>query len=75
MAMQKTYSQAESQLTPVYDHALGGVLLFPEPITEDVNNIYAPANNQPVAIGSNDGYTGEDARRGSFNSIDSGIIH
>lgn len=73
-AMQKTTDQAEAQLTPVYNHALGGVLLFPEPITEDANIIYAPADNQPVAIGSNDGYTGTDARRGSYNSIDSGEI-
>lgn len=67
MAQQKQANGDEAFLTPVYNHALGGLLLFPEVIEENANTLYAPADNAPVGIGSNDGYSGTDFRRGNFN--------
>lgn len=64
----------ESIITPTFEKALGGLLLFPEKIAEDASNIYAPTDNKPVGIASNDGYSGTDQRRGSFNAIESGAI-
>ena len=61
-------------MTPIYQQAIGGLLLFPEVITESANTLYAPASNKPTAIASNDGYAGEDTRRGSFNGVESGEI-
>lgn len=74
LAKQNTAEQVAQILAPIYNGALGGLLLFPEPINEDSDNFFAPADNQPTGLASNDGYTGEDRRRGSFNSIDSGVI-
>ena len=70
----KDSNAAESSLTPTFKKALGGLLLFPNRIEEDANTIYAPADNKPVGIASNDAYSGTDERRGSFNEIESGII-
>lgn len=63
-----------NQFTPVAGTSLGGLLLFPQTIDEDTNNIFAPASNKPTGIASFDGYGGSDSRRGSFNEIESGQI-
>lgn len=61
-------------LTPPDKKALGGLLLFPDPINEDANTLYAPADNKPTGIASNNAYSGEDTRRGSFNEVESGPV-
>lgn len=63
-----------NSLIPIVGNALGGLLLFPNEMEEDPERIFAPASNKPTGIASFDGYTGEDTRRGSFNTIESGKI-
>lgn len=65
---------SENLMTPTFNKALGGLLLFPQAIEENAATIYAPTSNKPTGIASNDAYSGEDARRGSFNEIESGVI-
>lgn len=64
----------EALLTPIFKNAIGGAILLPEQMTEDASNIYAPASNKPTGIASNDAYSGDDARRGSFDEIESGRV-
>lgn len=66
--LQKFNQVSEELLTPTNKKALGGLLLFPERIEEDAENLYAPADNKPTGIASNDAYAGEDSRRGSYDS-------
>lgn len=63
-----------NSLIPIVGNALGGLLLFPNEMEENPERIFAPASNKPTAIASFDGYAGEDTRRGSFNSIESGKL-
>lgn len=74
LATQAQVNNQEPIITPTFEKALGGLLLFPERIEEDANTLYAPVSNKPVGIASNDGYGGTDRRRGSFNEIESGPI-
>lgn len=61
-------------MTPLIGNALGGLLLFPETIEEDPSIVFAPATNKPTGIANMDAYTGDDSRRGSFNTIESVAI-
>ena len=54
--------------------ALGGVLVFPQQLEENRNNLYAPANNYPTGYASDDGTDGSDIRRGSFQAAESGYV-
>ena len=63
-----------NSLIPIVGNALGGLLLFPNEMEENPERIFAPASNKPTGIASFDGYAGEDTRRGSFNSIESGKL-
>ena len=60
---------------PICPNTLGGILLFPNALTEDVNNIYAPSTNFPVGYSSNDVNTATDTLRGSMNQAESGVIN
>lgn len=64
----------ENIIAPIYSRAIGGLLMFPNVNDEDINLFYAPADNKPTGIASNDAYSGTDPRRGSFNEIESGAI-
>lgn len=60
----------ESKILPIYTKALGGILIFEDPLTESANNITFPIGNFLT------GYAGrtlntDDAQRGSINNIDS----
>lgn len=50
---------------------IGGVLLFPKAITEDVNNIFLSSDNLPVAYASSDVNATANTRRGSMNLTES----
>lgn len=54
---------------------LGGVMLWSEAIPEDVNTIFPPNIEAQVGYAGNNAYTGTNAFRGSFNTIESGEIH
>lgn len=69
-----TVNPSANPMAPVAGNALGGLLLFPQAIDENIDTIFAPATNKPTGIASFDAYSGEDARRGSFDEIASGPI-
>lgn len=50
---------------------IGGVLLFPKAITEDVNNIFLSSDNLPVTYASSDVNATANTRRGSMNLTES----
>lgn len=50
---------------------IGGVLLFPKAITEDVNNIFLSSDNLPVVYASSDVNATANTRRGSMNLTES----
>lgn len=62
------------RMAPVFQNALGGILLFPQTITENANTLFAPASNVPVGIASTLDNPNTDIRRGSFNAIESGEV-
>lgn len=70
----KTDNYTNYPMTPIVGNALGGLLLFPQVIEENAETIFAPATNKPTGISSFDGYSGADARRGSYNAIESGAV-
>lgn len=62
------------KLTPLYNNGMGGILLFQEELSENVNNIALPDSSNPiVGYASNDAYTGSDTKRGSKNISESGF--
>ena len=58
-------------LLPICPNMIGGILLFPSSITEDVNNLYLPSTNLPVAYASNDVNATSNTKRGSMNLTES----
>ena len=61
------------ELTPLSTKGLGGILLWDNTLTEDIDLVDAPmtVNNIGRAGG---GYSGSNAYRGTLNSLESGII-
>lgn len=76
-AMYNAAGQYDSQMAwnnemlPVCPNMIGGILLFPKAITEDVDNIYLSSDNLPVAYASNDVNATANIRRGSMNLTES----
>lgn len=60
-----------NEMLPVCPNMIGGILLFPKAITEDVDNIYLSSDNLPVAYASNDVNATANIRRGSMNLTES----
>ena len=58
-------------LLPICPNMIGGILLFPKTLTEDVNNIYPSSDNLPVAYASNDVNSTTNVQRGSMNLTES----
>lgn len=56
---------------PLYDHLLGGVVLFPEALEENANNIWCPYTVDATGFASNKANSGDDRRRGSLNPNES----
>lgn len=52
----------------------GGVLCFPAELEEDAGHFFEVLSNKPTAYASNDAYSGEDSKRGTFNSVESGRV-
>lgn len=68
-------TQLLNQITPVYEHLLGGVLLFENPIPEDVNTIYPPVGNKNVGYANNKANSvANNKLLGSYNTAESGEI-
>lgn len=59
------------KLLPICPNLIGGILLFAKPLTEDVSNIYPPADNLPVAYAGNDVNSTANVARGSINKAES----
>lgn len=59
-----------SYFTPLSNNALGGIMLFEDTITENVNSYAIPENNIVVGYASDDGYSGDDTMRGSRNTTE-----
>lgn len=67
-------TEINKKLTPLYNNGMGGILLFQEELSENVNNIALPDSSNPiVGYASNDAYTGSDTKRGSKNISESGF--
>lgn len=58
-------------LLPICPNLIGGILLFTKPLTEDVSNIYPPADNLPIAYAGNDVNSTANVARGSINKAES----
>lgn len=71
-----TSGSEASTITPVTDMytLFGGIKCYPQPIEEQPNHFYEEITHEPTAYSGNDGYTGEDSKRGSFNTIESGAV-
>lgn len=75
MARITDYNTINNNFLPLYNSAMGGILLFQEKLTESTDNVMLPDNfeNPIVGYASNDAYNGDDAKRGSKNGIESVI--
>lgn len=58
-------------MLPICPNMIGGILLYSEPLTEDVENIYPSTVKLPVAYASNDVNATADTARGSMNLTES----
>lgn len=68
-----TYSSdGVAKLGSIYEWLLGGILVFPNSLGNDTDELYAPFTNYPVAIGSMESYTHRSNKQGNFNSAESG---
>lgn len=58
-------------LLPICPNMIGGILLYPSALTENVDNIYPSSAVLPVAYASNDVNATADTARGSMNLVES----
>lgn len=61
-------------LLPICGYALGGILLFTDPLTEDKNNIYAPSENPCIGYANMVVNPDANVMRGSLNLAESGKL-
>lgn len=61
-------------LLPICGYALGGILLFTDPLTDDENNIYAPSENPCVGYANMVVNPAANVMRGSLNLAESGKL-
>ena len=59
------------ELLPICPNMIGGILLFPNSISEQADNLYLSSSNLPVAYASNDINATANAKRGSMNLTES----
>lgn len=60
-----------NNILPICKNAIGGILLFTDPLIEDENNIYAPSDNPCVGYASIDVNATSNVMRGSLNPTES----
>lgn len=60
-----------SELLPICPNMIGGILLFPGALAEDVANLYPSTANMPVAYASNNVNATANVKRGSMNLTES----
>lgn len=58
-------------LLPICPNMIGGILLFPKALEENVDNIYVQSDNLPVAYASNNVNSTANMARGSLNLTES----
>lgn len=61
-------------LLPICPNMIGGILLYSERLTEDVENIYPTTAKLPVAYASNDVNATASVARGSMNLTESKVL-
>ena len=60
---------------PLYSTALGGIMLFPNALSNNLNDYYPNfATDYPTGYASMAEYTQDDARQGAFDSVNSGEV-
>lgn len=70
-----SYAKYLSSLTPIWKHLLGGILLFRDPIPEDVNTIIPPNGNKNTGYASNTANAiATNNLLGSYNEYESGLM-
>lgn len=67
-------NQNSGDLDKILTKTAGGLLCFPQAITEDADHLFETLENFPTGYASNDAYAGDDNRRGSFNATESGKV-
>ena len=63
----------QNELMPPNRNALGGILLWDDVLEEDEDNVYPPNNIKNIGYAGGN-YSGANPMRGTFNSLESGII-
>ncbi len=66
-----TMMEWNSEMLPICPNMIGGILLFPNALTEQAANIYPPSSNMPVGYASNDVNASGNVKRGSMNLVES----
>ena len=67
--------EAGNMVTPVATNAMGGIMLWQDNISEDVNNIMPPSAGTNTLLGHAGGtYSGDNPLRGNYNVAESGEI-
>lgn len=61
------WSTTKDKNYPLYNHLLGGIVLFPERLEENPEKYWAPYYLEPTGFASNVVNSGTETRRGSFN--------
>lgn len=64
-------TKLEDEIFPIANKCYGGILLFENPLEEDVNKYVAPSNNQIIGYASNDVNETDAPKRGSANLTES----
>lgn len=64
----------DTDWSQIYDKVFGGILIFPNTITESASHIFEPLSNYPVGYGSMLGQDVLDAKSGTYNGVESGPI-
>jgi len=60
-----------SSFLPICPNAIGGILMFEDPLVENTENIFAPSTLGCTGYASNDVNTTTDVKRGSLNQTES----
>lgn len=69
-----THLQWNGELLPICPNMIGGLLLFANPIEENVDNIFQYSANMPVAYASKDVNSTSNLARGSLNLSESKVL-